>query len=55
MADMTSRQLIRRAKVIEAVVSAGGTAVEIVTQLIQAALSRGGRDNVTAVLARFGD
>jgi len=42
-------------KVIEAVVSAGGTAVEIVTQLIQAALSRGGRDNVTAVLARFGD
>jgi PPM family protein phosphatase len=40
-------------KAMEAVVSTGGTAVEIVTQLIQAALSRGARDNITAVLARY--
>jgi protein phosphatase len=38
---------------MEAVLNTGATAVEIVSQLIQAALSRGGRDNVTAVLARY--
>jgi serine/threonine protein phosphatase PrpC len=40
-------------KAMEALVSTGGTAVEVVTQLIQAALSRGARDNITAVLARY--
>ena len=40
-------------KAMEAMVTTGGTAVEIVTQLIQTALSRGARDNVTAVLARY--
>jgi protein phosphatase len=40
-------------KAMESVLVAGGTAVEIVTVLIQTALSRGARDNVTAVLARY--
>jgi PPM family protein phosphatase len=40
-------------KAMEAVVSTGATAVEIVTQLIQTALSHGARDNITAVLARY--
>ena len=40
-------------KDIEAAVGTGATAVEVVTQLIQAALSRGARDNITAVLARY--
>jgi serine/threonine protein phosphatase PrpC len=38
---------------MEAVLSTGATAVEIVTQLIQTALSRSARDNITAVLARY--
>jgi protein phosphatase len=40
-------------KSMEAVLSTGATAVEIVTQLIQTALSRSARDNITAVLARY--
>ena len=35
------------------ILSAGGTPVDIVPQLIETALARGARDNVTAVLARY--
>jgi protein phosphatase len=38
---------------LHGMLSAGGTPAEIVPQLIDAALTRGARDNVTAVLVRF--
>ena len=38
---------------LKMMLSAGGTPAEIVPQLIATALSRGAKDNVTAVLARF--
>jgi len=38
---------------IEAVLSAGGTAPEVVSNLIKTALAHGARDNITAVLARY--
>jgi len=40
-------------KAIEAVLYGGGTPKELVSQLIQTALARGARDNITAVLARY--
>ena len=40
-------------KAIEAVLYAGGTPKELVSELIQTALARGARDNITAVLARY--
>jgi protein phosphatase len=39
---------------IEHMLGAGGTPSEIVPRLIQSALAAGARDNVTAVLARYG-
>ena len=38
---------------LQMMLSAGGSPVEIVPQLIEAALTRGAKDNVTAVLARY--
>jgi serine/threonine protein phosphatase PrpC len=38
---------------IASVLSAGGTVSEVVSRLIKEALSRGARDNITAVLARY--
>jgi len=38
---------------LQMILSAGGTPVEIVPQLIETALTRGAKDNVTAVLARY--
>jgi PPM family protein phosphatase len=41
-------------RTIEKMLSAGGTPSDIVPQLIEAALTAGARDNVTAVLVRYG-
>jgi PPM family protein phosphatase len=38
---------------LQALLGAGGSPLEIVPQLIETALTRGARDNVTAVLVRF--
>jgi len=38
---------------LQMMLSAGGTPVEIVPQLIETALTRGAKDNITAVLARY--
>ena len=38
---------------LEKLLSAGGRPAELVPQLIETALARGARDNITAVLARF--
>jgi protein phosphatase len=38
---------------LQMMLSAGGTPVEIVPQLIETALARGAKDNITAVLARY--
>jgi len=38
---------------LQLMLSAGGTPAEIVPRLIETALARGAKDNVTAVLARY--